>query len=91
MNSGTMPPSTDQARAGTFDARSEQRKATTRGDLLLAAEAPERDLRPLGLERLLAGHPLAAAAWSARPPSAIHSGVSTGPGATAFTSTPSAA
>ncbi len=35
--------------------------------------------------------PFAAATWSARPPSSIHRPVSTGPGATAFTSTPSAA
>jgi hypothetical protein len=35
--------------------------------------------------------PRAAAVCSARPPAAIHSGEATGPGATALTSTPSAA
>ena len=35
--------------------------------------------------------PRAAAVWSARPPSSIHSGLATAPGATALTSTPCAA
>src|SRR5829696_9984700 len=91
MNSGTVPPSTDQDAPDTSLARSEHRKTTT---FAISSSVPNR---PRGILPLWASSassrviPRASATWSANPPEPTHRDDSTAPGATAFTSTPSAA
>ena len=88
----TVPPSADQAAPVTVEARSEHRNTITDAISSGRGHAAERDLRRLRGERLLAARSRAAcAACSARPPAAVHSGEVTAPGATALTSTASAA
>src|SRR3954451_17008931 len=85
---GTEPPSTDHAAAVTFEARSEQRNATTAA---ISSSVPSRpsggaDRAP---SRTCSGVvPVRAAICSARPPGPVHDSTSIAPGATAFTSTP---
>src|ERR687896_2287742 len=88
MITGTEPPSADQAAPATFDARSEQRNAIT---VAISTSVP---IRPSGgLERVPSStssrvNPVRFAISSASPPSRVQSSPSTGPGVTAFTSTP---
>ncbi len=55
MITGTAPPSTDQAAPATLAARSEHSTTTTPATSSSVPKRPERDLRRLSLERLVAG------------------------------------
>src|SRR3954467_11797875 len=91
MKNGTVPPSTDHDEPATFDACSEQRKTIT------AAISSGSPRRPIGTFAPAAASsssrvvPPRPAAWAAMPASPVHNSVAVGPGATAFTSTPSGA
>ena len=81
----------DKLAPATSDARSEQRKTMTAA---ISSSVPNR---PRGIfARACSSAPsrsarFRSACWSARPPGAVQSGDSTGPGATALTSTPRSA